>query len=220
MFTQEQFFQQLSTYTHEPLMVYSTIILVLTASSFGLPIPEEITLISAGIMGYLARQARLFESPTLSAQTIDPWTLALVCFCAVLFSDILVYWIGRVGGRKIRSYSSLEKFVTNEAFTKVEQLTRKHGAWMAGVFRFTPGLRFPGHLTCGMMGLSFGKFLLVDGTAALLTVPTQVLFVSYYGEFVVEYFKQFKIIVFVILLLTLGIYFFRRSSWMKKFWIG
>jgi membrane protein DedA with SNARE-associated domain len=53
-----------------------------------------------------------------------------------------------------------------------------------------------------MMGIPFWKFTAIDGTAALLTVPTQVLLVSYYGGWMLEHFKVVK----VVLLCVIGIF--------------
>ncbi len=85
---------------------------------------------------------------------------------------------------------------------------------MAGVFRFTPGLRFPGHFCCGVLGVPAWKFTAIDGTAALLTVPTQVLLVAYYGGKILESFKKFKISLVVVLGLIL-IYFVGRHFYRK-----
>ena len=40
-----------AAYAYQPMLVYSFIVLFMTASSFGLPIPEEMTLVSAGLVG-------------------------------------------------------------------------------------------------------------------------------------------------------------------------
>ena len=42
-----------------------------------------------------------------------------------------------------------------------------------------------------MMGVSAWRFLLVDGTAALLSVPTQVVLVSIYGKEIIETFREY-----------------------------
>ena len=88
---------------------------------------------------------------------------------------------------------------------------------MAGVFRFTPVLRFPGHMACGMLGVSHLKFWLSDGVAALLTVPTQVLLVAYYGEEILTYFKQFKIVIVAILVLAAISFFVFRKRLQQQY---
>lgn len=217
MLDQTELLSTLSQYAYEPFMVYSIVIALLTASSFGLPVPEEVTLISCGLLAYLAKHPENFPPPYPGAEPINVFTLSAVCFFAVFLSDCLVYWIGRRGGRALLKANRLQKYVTTDAFQKVIAWVEKYGAIMAGVFRFTPGLRFPGHMACGMLGLKFWKFGLVDGIAALLTVPTQVLLVAFYGDVILEYFKQFKITILVLLIVGLTLFLFRRHPFIQKF---
>jgi membrane protein DedA with SNARE-associated domain len=211
MLTQDQILSFLSSYAYEPMMVYSFIILVLTASSFGLPIPEEVTLISAGVIGYFAMNPDLYPPPSPDLKPLNVWTLSVVCLIAVFFSDLLIYWIGRIGGVKLLKSKRFAPIVSSSIYNKAVTLTKKYGALMAGVFRFTPGLRFPGHMACGVLGVSHLKFWLADGVAALLTVPTQVLLVAYYGEEILAYFKQFKIVILITLCAgLLFLYFFKK----------
>ena len=212
MFSEEHLITFFSAYAYEPLIVYFFIIAMLTASSFGLPIPEEVTLVSAGIVGYFALHPELYPPPTdMKANAINPWTLASVCFFAVLLSDYLIYNIGRFGGYRIRQSLRFGNYLQSPAFLKVHDLLHNHGIWMVGGFRFMPGLRFPAHLTCGMVGLPQWKFLLVDSIAVLISVPTQVLLVAFYGDTILAHIKQFKVTILVILLL-IGIYFILRKT--------
>ncbi|MBY0345737.1 MAG: DedA family protein, partial [Neisseriaceae bacterium] len=48
------------------------------------------------------------------------------------------------------------------------------------VARFMPGLRSPIFIVAGMSGISYWRFLLADGLAALLSVPIWV-YLGYYG---------------------------------------
>jgi membrane protein DedA with SNARE-associated domain len=209
--SQEVILNYLSQFIYEPTLVYLLIIGLLSASSFGLPVPEEVTLISAGLIGYLSRTTAATDSAA-----IQPITLAIVCFLAVFLSDFLVFGIGRYGDKILRKYPKFERFFSTPAFKKVETWTEKYGAIMSGVFRFTPGLRFPGHMACGFLGVPVWKFVAIDGTAALLTVPTQVLLVSYYGEYILAYFKQFKIALISLLVVLIIFYILNRYRNAKK----
>lgn len=215
MVTQVEVIEFLSQFAYQPALVYTFVILILTASSFGLPIPEEFTLISVGILAYIGLNPQAHPPPVEGAVPLHPWTAALVCFFAVFLSDFLVYWIGRVGGDRLRRSRRLARYVSGNVFTKVESLILRHGFWMPGVFRFTPGLRFPGHLACGIMRLPAWKFTLVDGTAALLTVPTQVLLVAYYGEVILAYFQQFKVVLLSMFGIGILLFLFRNHPWLQ-----
>ncbi|MBS1197391.1 MAG: dedA protein [Proteobacteria bacterium] len=102
------------------------------------------------------------------------------------------------------------RILTEERMYKVRAWTTRYGAWAAGAFRFMPGIRFPGQLACGLLHAPFRKFIAVDGAAALLSVPTQVFLVGYYGKEIIHPIKTYQ--PWVIAALELGVLFhFRRG---------
>lgn len=186
-----EFFQE---YAYNPTAVYSFIILFMTASSFGLPIPEEMTLVSAGLVAYMAMHPDKFPPPSPDAEGVNLTLLSIICFLAVLGSDILIYFIGRLFGPKIVKSKFFNKQIGPKNYEKINKLFMKYSHWACGLFRFTPGVRFPGHMTCGLMGVPLWKFIAIDGGAALISVPTQVLLVAFYGEVILAKIKEFKLI--------------------------
>jgi membrane protein DedA with SNARE-associated domain len=197
-------------YAYEPWMVYGIVILLLTASSFGLPMPEEVTLVSAGVIAYIGLNPDKYPPPSPDSTPVDPWMLSFVCFFAVFLSDYLVFSIGRYVRTHAERFALIDRFVPATVMEKVTQKTKKYGALMAGFFRFTPALRFPGHFACGFLGVAPWKFTAVDGTAALLSVPTQVLLLSFYGEEILGMIKQFKITLLVIFSIIITAYIARK----------
>ncbi|MCT4642036.1 MAG: DedA family protein [Bacteriovoracaceae bacterium] len=192
-----EFFQ---AYAYQPGFVYTFIILFMTASSFGLPIPEEMTLVSAGLVAYMASNPKDFPPPYPGAEGVNLTVLCIICFFAVLGSDLVIYMLGRLFEDRIKNSRLFKKLLPDEKFEKIDKLFQKYGYWASGIFRFTPGVRFPGHLSCGIMRVPVWKFLAVDGTAALISVPTQVLLVAAYGEVILGKIKEFKIILGIIIL--------------------
>lgn len=209
-FTQIELLSWFSQYAYQPWIVYTAVILFMFASSFGLPIPEEIVLISVGLVCYLALHPDKFPPPYDGESVVDPVVAATVCFLAVFLSDYIVYWIGRRYGRKLFYVWPFRKFNTPEIQQKIESWVKNYGFIAPGVFRFTPGLRFPGHMTCGIIGIPPWKFIAVNGFAALISVPTQVLFLAYYGEVILEQLQKFKLYVLVILATGIIIYVIYR----------
>lgn len=190
-----------ASYAYRPDFVYLLILIMMTASSFGLPIPEEVTLVSAGLVGHMSLHPDLYPPPSADAAGVQLWLLCVVCFLAVLGSDLLIYLLGKYFGRRIVEGAFFQKHVGQDRLDKISRLFEKHGHIASGFFRFTPGVRFPGHLSCGIMGVPIWKFILIDGTAALISVPTQVLLVAYYGQIVVEQLRQVKIVAAIIVAL-------------------
>jgi membrane protein DedA with SNARE-associated domain len=199
---------------YQPEVVYFGVVFLMFASSFGLPLPEEVPLVSAGLVGHVAMHPQDYPIPEGAGDPVNIYILAAVCFGAVFFSDLLIFFIGKFLGKKLLRRPRFANFVQSKSFIKVQLWTRKYGAWASGIFRFTPGLRFPGHMACGMMGLPVWKFIAVDGTAALLTVPTQILLVGHYGDVILNNFKYLKIALACVLV---GVILFAVIKKLPKF---
>lgn len=217
MFTQADIINLLSQYAYEPTMIYTLVLLFMTASSFGFPVPEEVVLLSAGLLAFFAHHPETYPPPFPGATPINAYVLSAICFLSVFLSDLLVFSIGRIGGMRLLQSQRLKKYIVTSAFQKSMNWVQKYGAWMAGVFRFLPVLRFPGHLTCGILGLRVWKFCAVDGIAALLTVPTQILLMAHYGDVFLEYFKQFKLAILGLILTGVLVYFLRKHNYFRFF---
>lgn len=206
-----EFFTQ---YAYKPYHVYTGIVIFMTLSSFGLPIPEELVLVSTGLIAYMAMNPSEFPPPDIGAQGVDMYTAAVICFFAVICSDILIFTIGKVLGRKLFESNFFKTKVGDERLAKIQGWFHKYSAWACGIFRFTPGLRFPAHLTCGAMKIPMWKFVAVDGFAALLSVPTQVILVAMYGEQILENFKRFKMV--LLGAIVLFIIFYLVKKWLAR----
>ena len=121
-------------------MIFGMLILC----GFGLPIPEDITLIAAGIL-------------------------------SGLIGDGIMFIGGRLFGYKLQKYTPLRKVLPPSRFAWVQRQFRKYGVWALFFARFMPGLRAPIYLAAGMSRrVSYLKFLLLDGAAALISVPVWV----------------------------------------------
>lgn len=202
-------------YAYEPFTVYTLILVLLTASSFGLPFPEEIVLLSAGLLAYIGSNPELYPPPSADAVGVSIPITAAVCFFAVFISDLVVFWLGRHFGSRLLRHSWAQKVISPKGFQKISEWTLKFGPLACGVFRFTPALRFPGHFACGATGVKPVTFALVDGTAALLSVPTQVLLMAHFGEQILGLLKDIKlaiIAVLVVVVLVLLIKNFRKKA--------
>jgi membrane protein DedA with SNARE-associated domain len=181
---------------YEPMWVYSGVALMMLISSFGFPLPEEVPLVASGLVAHVAHNPDQYPvPPDAGPHAVNMWVLAFVCFMAVVLSDSLVFFIGRFLGGHFRGNPRFEKYHNSPTFRRAEEWTAKYGSWASGIFRFTPGLRFPGHMACGLLGVPFPKFLAVDALAALVSVPTQILLVAIYGDVILQNFKTVKMVI-------------------------
>ena len=197
-------------YAYQPGMVYLAVVLFMLASAFGLPLPEELTLVTAGFLAYIGLNPLLYPPPEVGASVVNVHLLALVAFCAVFGSDFVVYSIGRVYGVRILDSKFMARFLNTERRVKIEALTAKYGLWAVALFRFMPGVRFPGHVACGAVGIKAHKFMLVDGLAAALSVPTQIYLVGFYGKEILGVLQEVKIVLAVALGIFLLVFFIKK----------
>lgn len=204
-----------SQYAYEPMMVYGFITLFMFASSFGFPVPEELVLVTSGLVAYMAHNPAEFPPPYEGAEGVNVYTLALVCFLAVFISDFTVYLIGKFFGGRIIKTRFFQKQVAGKGFDLINSWFQKYGGLACGIFRFTPGLRFPGHMSCGLLGIPVWKFVLIDGIAALISVPTQVYFVATYGKVILDKLAEFKIYA-IIVFAVLAVIWLGRKVYLKN----
>ncbi len=209
--------QALAQYAYEPLLVYLGCIGMMLLSSFGFPLPEEVTIISLGLISYIGHNPDLFPPPSPDAVPVNMWVSAIVCFLAILMSDSLVFTLGRTVGRKMMYWPFMRTVLTNKVSDKVDRWIHKYGIMAVLLFRFTPGIRFPAHLFIGFSKLPMWQFLLIDGIAALISVPTQILIVAHYGEVILSTIQKFKMYVLMLAGLFLIIMIARKlNTWLEN----
>lgn len=194
-------------YAHSPVLVYAIVSLMMLLSSFGLPLPEEVTIITLGLVVHMGKFPENYPPPSgVAIQPLNIVTAMFVCFFAVIISDFIVYMLGRKFGTSPWMHKFFKRFLGEHSLEKSRTMIHKHRFLVPAIFRFTPGVRFPGHLSCGMMGISPWTFLAADGLAALVSVPTQVYLFAHYGEVILSTIKTIKHYALIIALVAGGLY--------------
>jgi membrane protein DedA with SNARE-associated domain len=61
-----------------------------------------------------------------------------------------------------------------------------------------------------MSGISYSKFLVIDGLAALVSVPTQIFLVAHYGEDIIKQVKRFNAAIGIIVAIILIVFVTRK----------
>jgi membrane protein DedA with SNARE-associated domain len=140
---------------------YFAVFFVLLICGFGVPIPEDITLVAGGVISGLG-------------YTNEHWMFA-VGMAGVLVGDATMFLLGRFYGNTLLQWPLIARVVTPERFVAVQAKFEKYGVWVLFVARFLPGLRSPIFITAGVTRrVPFWRFLLMDGLAALISVPVWV----------------------------------------------
>ena len=62
-FAQEPIFQWMSQFAYEPTMVYVGLVGMMLLSSVGFPLPEEVTLVSVGVLAFMGANPEHFPPP-------------------------------------------------------------------------------------------------------------------------------------------------------------
>lgn len=146
---------------------YAAVFSVLIACGFGLPIPEDVTLVAGGIISGLGYT--------------HVATMTIVGLAGVLVGDGLVFTVGRVYGTRVFELKWVKRFLTPKRLGTVREKLAKHGNWVVFAARFMPGLRTPIFLTTGATSqVSLAQFFILDGLAALISVPVWV-YLGYLG---------------------------------------
>jgi membrane protein DedA with SNARE-associated domain len=133
------------------------IFLILFAAGLGVPIPEEVPVLAAGVLAH---------------EGVIRWWIALpVCIAGVLSGDVALYWIGHHWGERILEWRMFRYVLTREREERLMSAYRRHGVKIVFTARHVMGLRAAAFLTAGIAHVPFWKFLLVDTAAALVGVP-------------------------------------------------
>jgi membrane protein DedA with SNARE-associated domain len=146
---------------------YLAVFLVLLVCGFGVPIPEDVSLVAGGIIAGLGYA--------------DVRIMTGVGLAGVLIGDISMFLIGRHLGERALKRRWLARLVTPKRYALVQQKFERYGSRLMFIARFLPGLRAAVFLTAGMTrAVSFWRFILFDGLAALISVPVWIA-LGYYG---------------------------------------
>jgi membrane protein DedA with SNARE-associated domain len=133
------------------------VFLALVAAGLGLPIPEDIMLLAAGVLVHRG------EVSYLGALG--------VCALGVAFGDTTIFLIARRLGPVALERRPLRWIITPERRVKVEEMFRKRGKVIVFMGRHMAGLRAPIFAMAGINGIKLRDFWLYDGLGLCVSAP-------------------------------------------------
>jgi len=136
---------------------YLIIFLILTLCGLGLPIPEDIVLIVAGILVYR-------DSAELTG-------MIFICLLGVIVGDYLIFMMGRKWGMKLLNHKVFMNAFSERRMGKVHKYFDKYGNKTVFFARFVWGLRAATFFIAGTHTMSAVKFIMLDFLGALISVP-------------------------------------------------
>ncbi len=139
---------------------YAAEFLLLLACGLGLPVPEEVTLVTGGYL----------------CATIgnNLWLTIAVCMTSILFGDWLMLLLGRKYGRRLLRSRWFRRMLTRRRLARVRMYFRRYGAKTVFFARFFAGIRVPVYFMAGTLRMSSLKFLWLDFLGAALSVPVSI----------------------------------------------
>ncbi len=138
---------------------YPTLLGILIVASLGIPIPEDIPLIAAGVI--------LATHPEVAS-----WSgTLLVALLGIMSGDLVLYSFGRFVGPGLVRHRLVRWMITPRRFARTAQQFRKHGAWACFFGRFFVGIRAMMCMTAGATRYPYWKFFLADCAGAVLSIP-------------------------------------------------
>jgi membrane protein DedA with SNARE-associated domain len=182
---------------------YIAVFVMLLICGFGVPVPEDVTLVTGGVIAGLGYA--------------NPHTMFAVGMAGVLVGDGIIFLLGRFYGQRIARMPWFSRILTEERFAKAQNAFQRYGRWVMFVSRFLPGLRTPMFFSAGMsQRVSLPTWFVMDGAAALISVPIWV-YLGYFGaqnwEWMFGILRQFQHGIFALLAVG-GLYLLWR--WWKN----
>ena len=171
---------------------YLGIILFLVLTGCGLPIPEEVPIVLAGVL-------------SAKGQLVPEWAFA-ACLIGALLGDSLMYLIGyHFGHNLLREHPKFAKFLRADRENRFEEAIERHGFKVMLLSRFMVGVRGPVYLAAGVIRMPFRAFLLFDFLCATLVVGTFFSLSYTYGEHIAKMVRNIELTLTMVILVILGL---------------
>ena len=125
---------------------YPVLLLVLVAASLGVPIPEDVPLIAAGVI--------LSQQPDAAT-----WGGTLsIALLGIMCGDVVLYVLGGLWGVEVCQHRWVNWLITPARLEKMTLKFNRYGMWMCFFGRFFMGVRAAMCITAGVTRLPFLAF--------------------------------------------------------------
>lgn len=188
---------------------YFVMFALLLAGGFGFPLPEDVVLITGGVLA--------------SLKVCNIWIVLVLSFAGILIGDSTMFMIGKRAGPKIQNSKFYKTLLNPRNNERVQTAFQKWGDKVVFMARFMPGLRAPLFISAGMYKVPYWKFFALDGSAAVISVPVWIYLGYLFGANLDElhrYARKFQIGIYSVLgaaiLLIVIVVFFKKYLTHRK----
>jgi membrane protein DedA with SNARE-associated domain len=139
-----------------PILIYLLVGGVIGAESLGIPVPGEITLVSASLLA--------------ANHNVDIWWVAIAATTGAIVGDSIGYAIGRRGGRRMleRMGRRFPRHLGPPKLAKAERAFDRWGVWAVFFGRFVALLRILAGPLAGALKVPYPRFLLANAAGGIL----------------------------------------------------
>ena len=147
---------------------YVGLFLTLVLCGLGLPVPEELPLLTGGFLAY-------------HGITQYPTTLA-ISFVGVMAGDNSLFFLGRRFGSSLLRYLGFVRPDYRQRIERLKMFMDRHGNMTIFYARFLAGVRALVYLTAGSAGMTPRRFVVYDALGAIISVPLAVSIGYFFGN--------------------------------------
>jgi len=143
--------------TLPPLLIFVVVGAIIMVESMGIPLPGEITLISAALLA---------ASP---GSPVSIWGVAIGAAVGAIVGDSIGYYIGHRGGRPLleRLGRRFPRHFGPTQIARAERLFARWGVWAVFVGRFIALLRILAGPLAGALRVPYRKFLVANAAGGI-----------------------------------------------------
>jgi membrane protein DedA with SNARE-associated domain len=166
--------------------VYVVVALVIGVESMGVPVPGEITLVTASIMAI--------------DHITNPWAVGLAASIGAIGGDSLGYIFGRRGGRALleRFGRRFPKHFGPPHLARAERLFQRYGVWAVFFGRFVALLRILAGPLSGALHVPYRKFLVANAAGGIVWSFGTTFVIYFVGRVAEKWLKDFSYIALIV----------------------
>ena len=163
-----------------PLGIYVIVGLVVGVESMGIPLPGEITLVTATLLAVKGNGS--------------PWGVACAPAIGAIIGDSIGYTFGKRGGRPLldRMGRKFPKHLGPREIAKAEKLFERYGTWAVFFGRFIALLRILAGPLAGALKVPYPRFLLANASGGIVWAFGTVWVIYLAGEAAERWLSRFS----------------------------
>ena len=139
---------------------YLAMVGILTLCGVGLPMPEEVTLISSGLL--------------VGWHEADFWLTSLACSLGILMGDSIIFGLGHHYGQRFLQSRPMRFLLPEKRLHRVHDFFENHGNKALFLCRFVPGVRIGVYSYAGSQRIPWARFLVLDGLGVAISAPLSI----------------------------------------------